>query len=375
MICISNYCGSFSRNERAIWRAGEEYPRKGRLNLAKVSIRYSTNTHQLVANTKTQHYILENPLLSLPAGAPPAVGPAVIALRGPIMSAAEAAERPNLPCTTADAIRAQLNMLPADASFILEIDSPGGNLREGYAIYDMLLPMRERFHTLIHGLCASVASVVAMAACRVEMTPHARLFIHNPYVEMLTGNASRLEHIAESLRREERTMIQVYTDATGMSAEEVGALMAAETELNAEEALRLGFIHAVRRAPRYMAWYKEPAGENPPAQETPKEAAAPAAWWQQLFSRRDEKRLMAENEDLRAEINLCLEKMRAQREEALKLNADHKALGREVEGLKAMLREVFSPPLTPARYSAAPPQAATDGTTGRQMLKNLRTAR
>lgn len=126
----------------------------------------------------------------------------------------------------------------------IRINSGGGSVFAGCEIYNMLKSYDKQVNIEIQGLCASIASVIAMAGDNVKMSPLAQLMIHNVSCKA-QGDYRDMEHTAEVLKKANSTISNAYKLKTGMSDEEVKDIMDNETWLTAEECLDKNFIDEI----------------------------------------------------------------------------------------------------------------------------------
>jgi ATP-dependent Clp protease protease subunit len=125
----------------------------------------------------------------------------------------------------------------------VRINSPGGSVFDGMAIYNALKQHRAEIVTHVDGLAASAASVIALAGDEVRMGTGAFLMIHNAW-GMAIGDADEMRQMADTLEKINGSLVGIYATRTGMDAEEVQALMDAETWFTAEEAIEAGLADA-----------------------------------------------------------------------------------------------------------------------------------
>jgi len=120
------------------------------------------------------------------------------------------------------------------------IHSPGGDVFEGMAIYNILknYPAHKVAH--IDGLAASMASVIAMAFDEVVMPENAMMMVHKPWGGTM-GDADDMRKYADLLDKVEGNLVGAYRDKTGMTDEQLHALLAEETWLTGREAVEKGF--------------------------------------------------------------------------------------------------------------------------------------
>ncbi|MEH8092793.1 ATP-dependent Clp protease proteolytic subunit [Gallibacterium anatis] len=122
----------------------------------------------------------------------------------------------------------------------LHIHSPGGDVFDGIAIYNLLKNHPANKTVYIDGLAASMASVIAMAGDEVIMPENAMLMIHKPW-GIQGGDAEELRKYADLLDKVESTLLMAYTTKTGKSEDELAAMLAVETWLTGKECVELGF--------------------------------------------------------------------------------------------------------------------------------------
>jgi ATP-dependent protease ClpP protease subunit len=134
----------------------------------------------------------------------------------------------------------------------VHINSPGGSVFDSIAIYNMLKAFPGTVEVYVDGIAASGASMIVMAGDKVIMPANTFLMIHNP-ITMIEGNAEGLRSAAETLDKLADSMVSIYADKSGLDDDEILAIMDAETWLQAEEALAMGFADEVIVATRIAA--------------------------------------------------------------------------------------------------------------------------
>lgn len=133
----------------------------------------------------------------------------------------------------------------------VEIHSCGGDCAEGYAIYDALRTSGKEISCKVVGKCASMATVILLAAPLERRTAyaHSSLCIHDPYGDgaLLKGKVTpeRLESIAADLRTEKQKMLDLYVERTGQNSDVLEAQMATDSWFGPEKAMELGFISSI----------------------------------------------------------------------------------------------------------------------------------
>lgn len=143
--------------------------------------------------------------------------------------------------TSANHFREELAKYPNVTQINVYINSYGGSVFEGTAIYNQLRRHPAHKTVYIDGFACSVASVIAMAGDEVVMPRNAMMMIHNAYM-YTCGNAAELRKAADDLDVINRGNRQAYLQKAGekLSEEELVAMLDAETWLTAEDCLRLG---------------------------------------------------------------------------------------------------------------------------------------
>lgn len=126
----------------------------------------------------------------------------------------------------------------------LRINSPGGEIVEGSAIYNALSRHEGGLTVHIDALAASMASVIAMSGDPVYMADNALLMIHNPWT-LAAGEAKDLRKQADLLDTMKSNLIRAYQKKSGMEEKAIAKLMDEETWLDAVEAVALGFVDAI----------------------------------------------------------------------------------------------------------------------------------
>lgn len=124
----------------------------------------------------------------------------------------------------------------------LHINSPGGSVFEGVAIYQMLVQHKAKVNVYIDGLAASIASVIAMAGDTIYMPRNAMMMVHNPWT-IVMGNANDLRKQADDLDKIGQSMSESYLSKIGdkIDAQKLQELLNDETWLSAKESVEYGF--------------------------------------------------------------------------------------------------------------------------------------
>jgi len=126
----------------------------------------------------------------------------------------------------------------------VSINSPGGSVFDGLAIYNVLRASGANITVKVMGIAASIASIIAMAGKKIVMPENSFMMIHNP-LNVVKGNADDMREMADILDKVGSSLVATYVARTGKSEEEVKALMDAETLMTATEAKEFGFADEV----------------------------------------------------------------------------------------------------------------------------------
>jgi len=129
----------------------------------------------------------------------------------------------------------------AEGDINVHINSGGGSVSQGIAIYNALKEYNGDVHVKVDGLAASIASVIAMAGNTVTMAEGSLLMVHLPWT-MIAGNANDLRKEADVLDQHKETLIDIYASNSPLSREEIEGMLTEETWLTADEAYELGMI-------------------------------------------------------------------------------------------------------------------------------------
>lgn len=192
---------------------------------------------------------------------------------------------------TAKQFVTDLQALGEIAVLTVRICSPGGDVFDGWAIFNALKRHPARVVAHVDGFAASMASVVLMAADEIVMPENAFLVIHNPSAVAI-GDADDMRSMAEALDKVTAAIVAAYVARSGQDDAAVRAMMDKESTLSAAEAVELGFADRldkpVKMAAKFdparlpqavLAALQEPASETEqePAADQERDAAAAAS--------------------------------------------------------------------------------------------------
>ena len=120
------------------------------------------------------------------------------------------------------------------------INSPGGDCIAAAQIYNMLMDYKGNVTVKVDGIAASAASVIAMAGTKVLVSPVSMLMIHNP-MTVAFGNSVEMQKAIDMLDSVKDSILNAYEIKTGLSRAKLSHLMDAETWMDANKAIELGF--------------------------------------------------------------------------------------------------------------------------------------
>ncbi len=128
------------------------------------------------------------------------------------------------------------------------INSPGGAVDSGFAIWDQIKMITSPVTTLVTGLAASMGSILSLCAApgRRFATPHSRIMIHQPLLSgVIKGQATDLEIQAKEMLKTRNCLIDIYVEATGKDFETIEKAIDRDTWMTAQEALEFGLLDGV----------------------------------------------------------------------------------------------------------------------------------
>lgn len=135
---------------------------------------------------------------------------------------------------------------PKITNYIVHIHSPGGDVFDGFAIYNALKNTGKEITVHIEGVCASIATLIAAAGNKIIMNTKSQFMIHNPRISSMGGEAKDLRNVAGQLDKIKSQLIDSWVGRTTLSAQELNQMYDHETWLTPEQALEMGFVDEVR---------------------------------------------------------------------------------------------------------------------------------
>lgn len=135
-------------------------------------------------------------------------------------------------------------LMDGNGNITVWINSPGGDCVAAAQIYNMLREYEGSVTVKIDGIAASAASVIAMAGDKVLMSPVSMMMIHNP-MTIAFGDSGEMQKAIDMLAGVKDSIINAYEIKTGLSRVKLAHLMDAETWMDANKAIELGFADEI----------------------------------------------------------------------------------------------------------------------------------
>lgn len=165
------------------------------------------------------------------------------------------------------------------------INSPGGDCVAAAQIYNMLSNYKGKVTVKIDGIAASAASVIAMAGDTVLVSPVSMLMIHNP-ATIAWGDHAEMQKAIDMLSEVKESIINAYVLKTGLSRPKLSHLMDAETWMDANKAVELGFADEIMTRARAEPEKEPEEGTEGGSSEEDEEKKFPPSTSSMLYSRR-----------------------------------------------------------------------------------------
>lgn len=137
-----------------------------------------------------------------------------------------------------------LSKIPQEKEIVVAINSPGGNVWDGLAIYHQLQARRSKVTTRVDGIAASIASIIALAGRETRIPKNALLMIHDPS-SLAFGTAAEMRKAAEVLDTHKKVLVGIYHAKTGKPTAEIEKKMSAETWFTGSDAKEFGLADTV----------------------------------------------------------------------------------------------------------------------------------
>ncbi len=136
----------------------------------------------------------------------------------------------------------------------LYINSPGGSVTAGLAMYDTMKYIKPDIATYCMGLAASAGSLLLTAGTKGKRfsLPNSKIMVHQPWMGGIGGQASDIKIHADEILKTRAKLNRIYSSCTGKSIEEIERVMERDTYMDAEQALDFGIIDTVTVSKKTM---------------------------------------------------------------------------------------------------------------------------
>ncbi|MCM1330544.1 MAG: ATP-dependent Clp protease proteolytic subunit [Ruminococcus sp.] len=131
---------------------------------------------------------------------------------------------------------------------ILYINSPGGEVMSGLAVYDFIKIMKSPVKTVCIGDAASMAAIIFLAGSKREMLTHSRILIHDPaygHLDVSGKKPHEIQRGVDSLNKVRETLAEIIAEKTGKSLDEIYEITAEDNYFTADEAIEFGLATAI----------------------------------------------------------------------------------------------------------------------------------
>lgn len=141
-----------------------------------------------------------------------------------------------------------LDMKDSKAPILFVINSPGGSVDAGFAIWDQVKMINAPVYTLVTGLAASMGSILSLCAEKSKRfaTKNSRIMIHQPLIAgVIQGQATDLEIQAKEIIKTRDALVQIYQDKTGKEKKQIEKALDRDTWMSAHEAKEFNLIDKI----------------------------------------------------------------------------------------------------------------------------------
>jgi ATP-dependent Clp endopeptidase proteolytic subunit ClpP len=164
---------------------------------------------------------------------------------------------------TAKTFQKELAALGKVDTINLRINSPGGDVFDGFTIYNLLKQHAASIEVDVDGVAASIASIIAMSGNKIRMAKNSMMMIHNPE-GMAYGDANEMDRVKALLEQIKGNLTRTYVDRTGNAAAAIESWMDEETWFTAEAAVERGFADQVTKESKVAACFDMSRFRNVP---------------------------------------------------------------------------------------------------------------
>ena len=132
-----------------------------------------------------------------------------------------------------------------DGEITMYINSPGGGVDNGLALYDVMKGISCPIRTVCLGIAASMGAVIFAAGDQRDILPHGRVMIHDPLIASTGGSALQLQEISRNLLKTREELCGLLAERTGKTLDEIYEKTARDSWFSAEEAVAFGLADRI----------------------------------------------------------------------------------------------------------------------------------
>ena len=138
-----------------------------------------------------------------------------------------------------------LQQQDSEKEIILYINSPGGSVSDGLALYDVMQAVSCPIRTVCVGMAASMGALLFAAGDKRDMLPHAEIMVHDPLTTGIQGSALSIEEESRRLMKIRQTTAEILAKHTGHTIDEIYEKTKQDTYFSAEEAVAFGLAERI----------------------------------------------------------------------------------------------------------------------------------
>lgn len=142
-----------------------------------------------------------------------------------------------------------LDSVDPGSEITLYINSPGGNVQDGLAVYDLMKLIKAPIRTVCLGTCASMGAIIFLGGDTREIMAHGKIMIHDPAFggghDIGGMKSHEIQIQLDDLNRCRESLARIISERTGKTLKEVYKVTATDTFFTADEALKFGLVHNI----------------------------------------------------------------------------------------------------------------------------------
>lgn len=138
-----------------------------------------------------------------------------------------------------------LQKLDPEKEITIYINSPGGLVSSGLALYDVMKAVKCPIRTVCVGIAASMAALLFASGDKRDILPHSEVMIHDPLTQGISGSALTIDSRSKSLMKTRQIIAEVLAEHTGKTVEEIYTYTAKDSYFDAQEAVDFGLADRI----------------------------------------------------------------------------------------------------------------------------------